>query len=340
MKTKPLIVGLVIAVLAFYFTFRNVTLKEFVDSFATVEYVYLIPMVFLTAVTYVARVYRWRLLLVPLKDMRASQLYSPLMVGFMGNLLPARAGEFIRAYLVGTQHNISISGSFATVVVERGFDTLIVLGMFGWLLAFHSDIFSSEVQWSGISLEDLAFNFGLLALGLVAVLFAFVYLMLFQRSHVTRLVQWVVKPLSRKWHEKIEDLVEQFSEGLMSVRDVRLLVKIFLYSLLVWALILASYYCLYWAYDLQDKSVASVVMVVLMICIFISAFPTPGFVGSFQAGILVGLHGIMQEAEVAAVSFGMMAWGINVAVMSLGGVYFILHERLSVRQLVEAEKEA
>ncbi len=76
-----------------------------------------------------------------------------------------------------------------------------------------------------------------------------------------------------------------------------------------------------------------------MICIFISVFPTPGFVGSFHAGILIALHKIMGESEVVAASFSMVAWAINMVIIVAGGVYFILHEHLSVKQLVEVEEE-
>lgn len=340
MKVKQLIIGLVIAALAIYFTFRNVSLEELIASLATVHYIYLIPVVLLVLVSYIARVYRWQILLAPIKNLKPSQLYSPLMIGFMGNLLPARAGEVLRAYLLGKKQGITFTGAFATIVVERLFDTLMVLGMFSWLLMFHSDIFDSQAQWSGISIRELAFNFGLLAMSLVIILLAFVYLMLFQKTRFIVLVKWIAKPLPQRWHDEIEPLVEKFCEGLQVVRDINALIKITLYSVLVWAIIIASYYPLYWAYDLQNKSLESVVMLLVMICIFISAFPTPGFVGSFHAGVLIALHEIMHEAEITAVSLGMIAWALNMGIIVLGGVYFLLHEHLSVKELTHVKEEA
>ncbi len=68
--------------------------------------------------------------------------------------------------------------------------------------------------------------------------------------------------------------------------------------------------------------------------------PTPAFLGSFNAGVLIALHEIMGESEVATVSFGFVAWGLNFAVVILGGVYFILHDHISVRKLEDNEEEA
>ena len=51
-------------------------------------------------------------------EVNTADLISPLMVGFMGNMLPARAGEFIRAYLMGKREQISFSASFATIFIS------------------------------------------------------------------------------------------------------------------------------------------------------------------------------------------------------------------------------
>jgi uncharacterized protein (TIRG00374 family) len=340
MKKRQLIIGLAIAALAIYFTFRNVSWRDFVASLADVHYLYLIPCVVLITLTYAARTYRWQVLLVPLKDIEVKRLYAPMMIGYMGNLLPARAGELVRAYLIGRQHDVPVSGVIATIVVERIFDTLMVLGLFAWLLAFNADIFDGGAQWGGIPLKDLASRFGIAVMALVVTLFACIYLLLFQQERMMALVRLLISPLPREWHDKIVELVKNFSEGLRIVRDLNALAKIAFYSALVWGLILVSYFPMYWAYDLQDKTLGSVTLLLIMICIFIAVLPTPGFVGSFQAGVVIALHEIMRESEVASVSFGMLAWALNMGFVVVAGIYYILREHLSVRQLVEVEEKS
>jgi glycosyltransferase 2 family protein len=47
----------------------------------------------------------------------------------------------------------------------------------------------------------------------------------------------------------------------------------------------------------------------------------------------------MGEAEVTAVSFGMVAWASSFLVIFVSGIYFILNDHMSVKSLMNAEKE-
>jgi uncharacterized protein (TIRG00374 family) len=340
---KQFIIGLVVAVLAIYFTFRNVSFGELLDSFSDVNFLYLIPSTVLIIISFAIRGLRWKVLLSPIKEVKTTRIFSPLMIGFMGNMLPARAGEFIRAYLLAKREDIAFTGAFASVVVERIFDTFMLMILFCWLLLFNSHIFSSETKFSGMTLDELAFKFGVLGCAGAVILTTFIYLMCFQKNLVARIVTWVSKILPKGWDEKIQTLIDKFNEGLDVVKDKNALIKITIYSAVVWFLVALSYYPLYWAYDLQNKSAESVGILLVMVCIFIAAFPTPGFVGSFHLGVSVALHHIMGENEVVALSYGMVVWALNMAVVVLIGIYYILTDHLSPSQLTkmgeQSEKE-
>jgi len=340
-KSGQLILGLIVAVAAVYYTMRNVSVSELMDSFRQVNYVWLLPTFLLMCLTYVARAIRWRVLLLPVREeVKTWDLFSPLMVGFMAGVLPARAGELIRAYLLGKKFELSFASSLATIVVERLFDLILLLFLFSWILVFHGEIFDANIAWSGISIRDLAFQFGIFSLALVLGLIGFIYLLTFHNEKAMALVHWLVKPFPEKWQYKLIQMTETFSQGLGVFRNVRALVFIGVATVGVWALIVLQYYPLYWAYGLQDKSAASLILLTVMVCILITVLPTPAFLGSFNAGVLIALHEIMGEAEVATVSFGFVAWGVNFSVIVLGGVYFILHDHISVKKLVEIEEEA
>ena len=339
-KSGQLIIGLIVAIAAVYYTMRNVSVSELMESFRHVNYIWLLPTFILMCLTYVARAIRWRVLLLPVKKVKTIELFSPLMVGFMAGVLPARAGELIRAYLLGKKFELSFASALATIVVERLFDLILLLFMFSWILVFHGEIFDGNIEWSGISIRDLAFQFGIFSLALVLVLVAFIYLLTFHNEKAMALVHWLVRPLPEKWQYKLTQMTETFSQGLLVFRNLKALVFISVATVGVWALIVLQYYPLYWAYELQDKSLTSLVLLTVMVCILITVLPTPAFLGSFNAGVLIALHEIMGEAEVATVSFGFVAWGVNFAVIVLGGVYFILHDHISVRKLVDIEEEA
>lgn len=338
-KYGVLIISGIVAILAIYFTVRNVSMEELADSFRTVRYIYLIPSVLVFFILYWARALRWKMLIMPIKPVTIGQLYSPLMIGFMAGVLPARVGELVRAYLLAKNQSIAFASSLATIVVERLFDLVFLLLLFAWLLVFQPDIWDPNITWSGFSVKDLAFKFGLFSVILIAGLLVFIYLLIRHKPIAAALIHWFLKPFPQNWRDKAEHLMEAFSDGLAVVKDLRSLTNITLATALVWGLIVLSYYPLYWAYDLQDKSLTSVVLVVVMICILITVLPTPAFLGSFNAGVLIALHQIMNESEVAAVSFGMVAWTINFAVIMLGGFYFIVRDHISVTQIADEIQE-
>jgi len=337
-KTVQLLIGLGIALGALYYTLSNVSGKDLLASFQSVEWVYLIPSTLIIALTYVFRVYRWQVLLSPMQKVKKSQLFGPVMVGFMSNILPGRAGEFIRAYLLKQRTTISFSGAFATIVVERLFDLVMMLLMFIWLFALRADVFSAKTQTLGLSMHDLAIKFGQAGAALIFVLVIFIYCLVWEKHTFMKIIIWIEARLPEKWSNKLQYWVDEFSIGLSVIRDPKALAKITAYSVLIWATITLTFYPLYWAYDLHDKSIDSLVLVTVMVGIFITILPTPAFLGSTNAAILISLHNIMGEDELKAVSFGMVAWAVGFFVMTAGGIYYLFRDHLSFGKLVEAEE--
>jgi len=337
-NARNLIIGLIITAGALYYTLHNVSLKDLAASFKTVDYVYIVPAVFIILLSYFFRALRWRILISPMKQVEARDLFSPLMVGYMANILPARAGELIRAYLLGKKHDIPFSGAFASIIVERLFDIVSILLLFAGVFMFNAEVLDSEATISGVSLQTLATRFGEMSAILVAALIGFLYMIVQRKEKLMTIIRWVIRPLPQKWHDKVEYLVEEFSLGCMITKDLPALLKITVYTVLVWAMIVVSYLPFYFAYDLDNKSLESLIILTVLVSILIVLLPTPAFLGSFNAAILIGLHDIMKVPELTAVSFGMVVWAVNFGVILMGGFYFILHDHLSVKTLVQVEE--
>jgi glycosyltransferase 2 family protein len=338
-KIKQTILGLGVAFGALYYTLRNVSIEELTTSLKEAELIYILPGLMLIVLSYVTRAYRWQALLRPFKQIPVKEIYSPLMIGFMGTVLPARAGEFLRAYVVGKKHNITFSGAFSTIIVERLFDLVCLMGMFVWVFVFNAEMFEPNLTFSGISVQSMALGFGRVCFILVCGLLAFMFMLAWQEEKVKSWISWFIRPLSEKWREKIIYMVGEFALGCQVIKDKKALMQITLFSVLTWALIVALYYPFYFAFDLQTKSLDSLLILTVMVCILITVLPTPGFLGSYNAGVMIALHEIMGEAEVTAVSFGMVAWASSFLVIFVSGIYFILNDHMSVKSLMNAEEE-
>ena len=339
-KARQLLIGLAIAIGAFYYTLRNVSMDELIASFKDIDLIYIVPSIGLTLLSYVTRAYRWQVLLRPFTQISISDIYAPLWIGFMGNLLPARAGEFLRAYLVGKKQGITFAGALSTIIVERLFDLIMLLMLFVWVFVVKVDMFDPQLTFSGMSVQTMVSGFGKFCAIVVIGLLAFMFLLAYKEKWVNSCIGWFAKPLPERWKEKVFFMVGEFALGCKIIKDPTALAKIIFFSALTWFLLVSVYYPLYFAFDLQDKSLDSLLLLAVMISVVITILPTPGFLGSFNAGVLIALHEIRGEAEVAAVSFGMVAWAVGFVVLIGGGLFFIFKDHMSVQALIKAEEEA
>ena len=123
-ESGKVILGLIIALVALYYILREVSLDELIRSFRNIRFGYFLPAVVLLFLSYWARAYRWKALLLPFKKVSVNEVYFTMMTGFLGNVLPLRAGDFIRAYILSRKQGISVPGILATILMEFFFDIL------------------------------------------------------------------------------------------------------------------------------------------------------------------------------------------------------------------------
>ncbi len=342
MKKNHLFIGLIIVALAFYYAFKNVSLEELGAALRSVHYIYLLPSLFFVALTFLFRAMRWRYLVRSVKDVRTAHLFSPLMVGFMGNILPARAGEFIRAYLLGKREDISFSASFATIFVERLMDMLMFLVLLVGVLFFSADTFSQGASGGNHRLMGYMIKFGWISfIGSIGI-FSFSVLLQYKNEWAIKIVEFCTRPLPEKWRDKVFGMVHSFTDGLKILKDPRAFGASLLLSMLVWAAAILVYYPLVFAFGLENQLpvMISVLIVSLTVGIFISLFPTPGFLGAFQAACVVALHEIFGVSKAVAASFGIVAWLVAMGFVIVVGLMFVVKDNISFSELAASRDHA
>jgi uncharacterized protein (TIRG00374 family) len=334
-KSLNLAVGLAIIVAALFFAFRGVKLSEMVDAFASVHYIYIVPSMVLVVIAHLLRAMRWRILIRSVKDVGTVRLFSPLMVGFMGNMLPARAGEFIRAYLLSRKEGINFTSSFATVFIERLFDLTMVLLLLLSVLLFMPDLLFAGDAAGNYQMAEKVKIFGLLSAVLCAFIFVFAALLQFRNAWAMKLLSFFTRPLPQKWAVKIEASVQSFSQGLSIIRDFRGFILTLFLSLLVWISFILTWYPLYFAFGIESliPVIPSLVILCLTVSIFITVAPTPGFLGSYHLACVAALHGVFGIAKATALSFAVVAWIVAIGFAVAIGAAFALKEHVSLSDI-------
>ena len=63
------------------------------------------------------------------KTIPTTAMFPIVTIGYMGNnIYPARAGEVLRAVVLKRREGVPVSASLATIIVERVFDGVVMLG--------------------------------------------------------------------------------------------------------------------------------------------------------------------------------------------------------------------
>lgn len=117
-----------------YLTVKDLSWAEVSAQLATLQYKWLVLALLLYWVELSLRVFRWGTLLSPL---RATLPLSTVGIAFLSglaanNVLPAKLGEPFRADLLGRLGGVSRMSTFGSIIVERMFDFVVVLGMTTW----------------------------------------------------------------------------------------------------------------------------------------------------------------------------------------------------------------
>ena len=122
--------GFAISAVFLYLAFREVDFSQVWSYLTHAQWSWVLLGLVFYFIGVWLRAFRWQILLNPLKKLSIPRLFQVVAIGYMGNnVYPARAGELLRAVLLKQKDQISISASLATIVVERLFDALVIMGL-------------------------------------------------------------------------------------------------------------------------------------------------------------------------------------------------------------------
>jgi glycosyltransferase 2 family protein len=329
-----ILLGTVIGALASWYLLKNVSLPEIISTLRSVPPGAMGATFVLMCSAYFFRLHRWKMLLSPLRDVPTMGLLSPLAIGLLGNVLPGRVGELLKGLLLGRKYSLSLVGSMATVVAARLCDLIVTLLLCFWVFHFQVPAGHFSSVMPDISLQVVLQGFSKVSLGLATLLVVLIYLMTSHRSLLHRILQRLQRAIPLLQLERLAPMIDEVGAAFGALRNWRILGYVVIDSCLLWGITILAFAPLYWAFDLQQKSIASLVTVRVMISVFITVLPTPAFLGSFSAGAMVALRDVFGESEVVAASFGVLVWGLNTLLVLLAGLLYVVVEGISLQRLL------
>lgn len=322
-----LVSGLLLAIIVW-----TIDVREAVRALAAADVRWVGPALVILGISLGVRAWRWRFIMAPVKLINTHRLFSAMMIGFMGNnLLPARAGEFMRAYVIGKTQRVSTSASLATVVVERLFDGFTLLAMLlVSVLVLRFPVESERLTHHIRTAGWLAFGFYL------AVLAVCVLLRLYQ-APTRRGILAVLSFLPQRWRAKTAQALDGFVQGLEVVRGGWHLVPILALSIAAWSIQAVAIWLVLLAFHLKLSLGAS--FFILAVQSFGVMIPSsPGFIGTFHAASILAMaaFGVGREVALSASIVMHLLFFIPVTVV---GLIYLWVENLTLHEMTVASKE-
>lgn len=278
----------VITIFALYIAFRGIDWVLLFNHIGSANPSYLLSVILLTLCSYCMRARRWQHLF-PKPTLSYFKSLKVLLLGFfMNNVLPARAGELVRAHMGAKISGETRTLVLATVANERLADGLTISLLF---VAFSFHVGDPTIS------ENL---------GLVALLFAAASLMvivtLFFRTKLFEISRSLSNRLARKSTSYALQRFEVFLDGLAPICNPQKFPIILLWSLIVWLIELAVYINIGLAFD-YSFSLATAVLFLVAVN-FSSLIPAaPGGIGVIEvvaSSVLVSV-GIPKELALTMV---------------------------------------
>lgn len=312
-------IGIAVSVLLIIWLFSSLNLKEVYEALIKLNYEYLILSIPIIFIHFGLRTYRWKHLIKNNDSYNYMLGFDCIQLGnFVNYILPFRAGEFARPLLLSKRSKIPFTVGMASVVVERFFDLFAVLCLFA-LLVFRVP---NLPEWS----KDGAYLLGMLAI----FLFFGILGASFCPKFLKKISIFFYKYLPKKIESSLLKLLDMLIEGAAVLNDVKSLLVILAYSIIIWGSNLFLFYL--WTLMLPDavSSFDLALAISVLVSLAVAAPSAPGFIGVFQAGC-VGAFVLFGISKEYAMAYAITTHVFQYIIFIFYGIYLLFKYGISVK---------
>ena len=315
------LVGLATSVLLFILFVRTIDLGAVAGALGTAD-VRLVPLAVVPFFMGVwVRSIRWRLLL-PERRLSTRDLFRVQVVGFaINNVVPARAGDLARAYLLARWCNVSYGTTAASLIVERIVDGLTLACILLAVLAFVPAP-GYLLVLAGVSASTFV------------VLTVLAALAVWRESTVIWLVSPAASCLPPAGRPVLLRLANSFAHGLLPLRAWRRIPAVLGLSVLAWVCQFGLFFILMFAFPLP----ASLALTFLggSVANFATLIPSsPGSVGTFEGALVKVLVDVAGANPGTAAAYALIVHATLFIPVIVLGVAIVWRANISVHSLLK-----
>ncbi len=320
-----LLTGIPLSIFFLWLALKGVNFTKALALIKKANYRFVIVTAAVVIADFSMRSLRWRILLAPIKLIKYIELLSTVFISFMANnVLPLRAGEVIRIFLIGQKEEISKTSAVGTIIIERMMDIFAILSLS--TLVFMSHPFPNYIR-------SMWIIFLAVLVGLIVILYGLMY---FRNKTLYLLNRFILRFLPDKLENKIENLINDFINGLEILKKGHHLFLSIVISIGVWSINALAFYFVAQGLGLTQITYTGAILVMTIVTLGISLPSSPGFVGVYEAAG-IGACLLLGVEKSRAAAFIMLIHAVQILTILAVGMFFLTREHLS---LIQVEKEA
>ncbi|MCS7051047.1 MAG: flippase-like domain-containing protein [Thermomicrobium sp.] len=302
------IIGIAISLAFLFLALRGQDYPALLRALRDANYWWLVPAVLAYFLSVAVRSLRWSVLLRPVCRASPVEVFPIIAIGYMANnVLPFRTGEVLRAYALSRRFGASTTGTLATIVVERLLDGLTMVAFI--LVASVAVVLDSALRH--VLLVAAGVFLPTLMVALVAARW--------QRAGA--LLEQVIRLAPTRVRPRAERMVRSGFDGIAALRHGSSLGQVIFFSVIAWLFEAAMYGLVARGFGL-DLSVALVLLATAAANLATLIPSSPGYIGPFEAGIVLVLSGLAGLPRASAFSYAIVLHGALYVPITLVGLAF------------------
>lgn len=328
------LLGIAVSVPLLYLAFRGHDFREIAHELRSADPVLLtIATAFATFIFWI-RAWRWRAILEPVrKGTSFRSRFAGVTIGAMGNnLLPARVGEFARAYAFSRMEPVSVVAAFSSLIIERMFDGIFLVSFL--FLAMVLPGFPPFQSAGDVTYVTVARSL----VGMLLLAFALLFLMVLWPQRVVGTMERILaRVLPLKIRRPLIDALEAFLAGVSVLRDPVLVVRATFWSAAVWIVNAIGFWFAFKAFDI-DLAFPAALFFQSCLALAVSVPSGPAFVGPFELASKFVLATLWGQEESRALAFAIGFHITGFAPVTLIGLYYTYKLGLSLGRVARTEE--
>jgi uncharacterized protein (TIRG00374 family) len=288
--------GFALTAVCLYYAFRSTNWAEAIELAKHANYFLLLLSAIAATGMFPLRAIRWRSILDPVvPNAPLVPLWRSIAIGMMvNNVALLRAGEIARVFAVTREvPAVTFSTGFASLVVDRVFDAVVVLLLLG--IAVVAGHFPVSTQIAGYSFARIAIGFAVVPVAMLIVLYALVFV----PDTLIRIFEMFARRVSPTIERRGSEILRKFADGLSVLRSPKHFAAVFWWTLLHWLLQPVAFWLAFRAFGI-DVPWSATLLVQGIIVILVALPGAPGFFGMFELGATIGLGVYGVDASLAS----------------------------------------